>query len=460
MTTDLDNTPEQIMRKVLADCADCDTCRFLMEEGCLFFPELYRLFDREKEEGTPVSDAEMYELAQLCTLCDLCPCPNVREDIIKAKTAFVHRDGLPVRQRFLADVQRFGQITSQMPALIKRSLELPGMKGMLKKAAGIHPSRQMTSLPRESFFRWADKKGLGGVYSGHEPKVAYFAGCTAGFLFPQVAKATVAVLEYNNIKVHVPLQQCCGMPTLVEGEKNSTLQRAGLNLESLLRTVDQGYDPVCSCPTCGYLMKVLLREGAVYSRAYQEAVGAEEDEIKIPKEGMQGFTRLNKALYGQLLQDDGYFSDLDPLDRIALSSQVQDIGQYLQRLSEQRRLNLPVGEVKARMVYFAPCHQREQKMGSPYTGLLSKVPGLHIQQVGGSLDCCGMGGSLGMKESFYQASIQLGQPLVNKIQAASPEAIVTDCLSCRIQFEHLLSYPVFHPLEILSQSYQMGRTQD
>ncbi|MDZ7761653.1 MAG: heterodisulfide reductase-related iron-sulfur binding cluster, partial [Desulfovermiculus sp.] len=437
MTTDLDNTPEQIMRKVLTGCADCDTCRFLMDESCLFFPELYRLFDREMEEERLVSDAELYELAQLCTLCDLCPCPNVRADIMKAKTEFVHRDGLPLRQRLLADVQKFGKMTSNMPALIKRSLELPGMKGMLKKAAGIHPSRRMTSLPRESFFRWADKKGLGEADPGHEPKVAYFAGCTAGFLFPQVAKAAVAVLEHNNIKVHVPPQQCCGMPTLLEGEKNSTLQRAGLNLESLLGKIDEGYDLVCSCPTCGYLMKSLLREGAVYSRAYQEAVGAGKDEIKVPKERESGFARLSKAMYGQLLKDDGYFSGLDPLGRIALSSQVQDIGQYLLGLSEQGVLNLPSGEVKTRMVYFAPCHQREQKMGSPYAGLLSKVPGLTIEQVGGSLDCCGMGGSLGMKESFYQASIKLGQPLLNKIQAAAPEAIVTDCLSCRIQFEHL-----------------------
>lgn len=454
MASDLDKTPEQVMREVLAGCADCDTCRFLMDESCLFFPQLYRLFDREAESGQPVSVSELRDLSLLCTLCDLCPCPNIRAEIIKAKTEFVRRDGLSLRLRLLADVQKFGQLTSRMPRLVNSGLALPGIEGLFKKAASIHPSRQVPRLPRESFFRWAGRKGLDQPVDAFETKVAYFAGCTAGYLFPQVAEAAVTALENNAVGVYVPPQQCCGMPTMLEGEEHKTLQRAKFNMKSLLSKAEEGYEPVCSCPTCGYMLKSLLSEGAVYSRAYQEAVGAGADEIKVPQKGKPGFTRLNKAMYAQLLRDDGYFSGLDPLDRIALSSQVQDIGQYLHKLHEQGRLKLPAGEVKARMVYFAPCHQREQKMGSPYFGLLSKIPGLRIVEVGGGLDCCGMGGSLGMKETFYQASLQLGRSLMSKIQAATPEAILTDCLSCRIQFEHLLPYPVLHPLEILSQSYQ------
>jgi glycerol-3-phosphate dehydrogenase subunit C len=41
-----------------------------------------------------------------------------------------------------------------------------------------------------------------------------------------------------------------------------------------------------------------------------------------------------------------------------------------------------------------------------------------------------------------------------KIQEKSPQAIITDCMSCRLQFNHALPYPVFHPLEILARAYQ------
>ena len=67
------------------------------------------------------------------------------------------------------------------------------------------------------------------------------------------------------------------------------------------------------------------------------------------------------------------------------------------------------------MVYFAPCHQREQGIGSPYEKLLALIPGLNIEPVGGAMDCCGMGGSLGLKKGFHEASVNLGKPLMKKM---------------------------------------------
>jgi len=45
---------------------------------------------------------------------------------------------------------------------------------------------------------------------------------------------------------------------------------------------------------------------------------------------------------------------------------------------------------------------------------------------------------------------------LEKIKKADPEAVITDCLSCRLQFTHALPYPVFHPLELISQSYDIA----
>lgn len=44
-------TPEQIAQSIITACADCDTCRFLMDSNCLMFPELYCLYDKEVETG-------------------------------------------------------------------------------------------------------------------------------------------------------------------------------------------------------------------------------------------------------------------------------------------------------------------------------------------------------------------------------------------------------------------------
>lgn len=447
--------PEKTIRSILDACADCDTCRFLMDESCLFFPELYRLYDKEKEAGSPVKDVELQKLAELCTLCGLCPCPNIRADVIRGKTERVRKEGMPLGIRLLADVQRFGRWGSLAPKIFNLTFSFTPINRMIKKILGIHPQRSLPKIAHENFFTWAHKRGLDRE-PGQLPKVAYFAGCTAGYLFPEVARATVAVLAHNGVSVYVPPQQCCGMPTLLEGDEHTTFKRVRSNLETLIETVRTGYELVCSCPTCGYLMKILLKERACFSQAYQKSVNAGADEIIVPghTSGDEDFVCLKKSMYEKLLKDDGYFSGLDPLDRIALSEKIMDMGEYLDRLHREKLLNTRFGKLDGRMVYYAPCHQREQGIGSPYEKLLALIPGLTIKPVGGALDCCGMGGSLGFKKVFHEASVNLGKPLMQKIQAADPTAVITDCLSCRLQFQQMLPFPVFHPLEIISSAYE------
>ncbi len=286
--------------------------------------------------------------------------------------------------------------------------------------------------------------------------MAYFVGCTAAYLFPEVARAAVNILERNGIAVYVPPQQCCGMPTLLEGAARITRSRVQANLQQLVSAADSGCDLVCSCPTCGFFMNVLLKEGAYYSKAYQESVNAGADEIRVPDAaaGRGGHSSLQRSIYRKILKDNPYFSDIDPLARIAVAEGLSDMGQYLQRLHREGRLDANLGRIERRVVYFAPCHQRKQGAGSSYEDLLGLVPGLDVRRVGGAMDCCGMGGSLGFKKEFHEASIRIGRPLAAKIEAASPEAIITECLNCRLQFRYLLpSVPVIHPLEILETAY-------
>ena len=445
--------PQKTLRSVLDACADCDTCRFLMDESCLMFPELYRLYDREKERGHPVAGNELQQLSERCTLCGLCPCPNIRADVIRGKTARVGNEGMPLRIRLLADVQRVARWGGLAPRLVSRALSFEPVRRLSKKIAGIHPDRALPRLADESFFSWARRKGLDRL-PDRRPAAAYFAGCTAGYFFPQVARAAVGVLARNGLAVYVLPQQCCGMPTLLEGDERTTLERARFNLKAMLAALREGLDVVCSCPTCGYLLKVLLKEGAVYSPLYQRSVDAADGEIKVPDAdaGGDGFIRLKKSIYAGLLADDGYFSEIDPLQRISLAERVMDLGELLMRRYRDRRLQTVFAKHNARMAYYAPCHQREQGIGSPYPELMALIPGLKIIPVGGAMDCCGMGGSLGFKESFHDTSVNLAGPLMKKIRDAAPEAVVTDCLSCRLQFQHLLPYPVHHPIEVLSRA--------
>jgi glycerol-3-phosphate dehydrogenase subunit C len=150
--------PEKNARKVVDECADRDICRFLMDADCLFFPELYRLYDKEVETGEEITSTELRKLVDLCNFCALCPCPPVRANIIEAKTRFIDRDGLKFGVRTLKDVERVAKLFGAFPRLTNMLLRGKATGDLIKKAAGIHPARQIPTFPGESFPQWAKKR--------------------------------------------------------------------------------------------------------------------------------------------------------------------------------------------------------------------------------------------------------------------------------------------------------------
>ncbi len=262
---------------------------------------------------------------------------------------------------------------------------------LLHKITRIHPERQIPSFPERSFFDWAATKGLTDRKEGSR-NVAYFAGCTAGYLFPQVGQAVVEVLEHNGVTVYVPPQQCCGMPHLVEGDRKATLERVRTNMD--LSGIGSGRRRAHL-----FLPQLrLFHEGAPSGKGLlygedQKSVNASDDEIKVPDpgRGSEKHKVLKKSMYKDILKDDSYFSIIDSMARIGLAEHLSDAGEYLARLHSEGRFDTRFNAIPSRMVYFAPCHQRELKIGNPYPELLALIPGLAIESLE-RMDCCGMGG--------------------------------------------------------------------
>ena len=457
------------MRRVVDDCTDCDCCRYIMDTNCFFFPKVYELWDREQETGEQITTRELRNLSDLCNYCALCPCPNIRDDIITAKTLFIDRDGLEPYIRTLEDVERLGKLCDAVPRLSNFLLQNRQTGRILKKITGISPKRKLPVFPRENFPLQARRQKL------HEKspekgsrKIAYFAGCTARRLFPEVATAVIDVLKQNNVAVYYPEQNCCGMPSMLEGDRKLTLAFAGHTVSHLAEAVADGYDVVCSCPTCGYMLKTILRECAYYSKEYQKIVGGDDRHMKIPEAppsekvkhapGTHAeeapFRILDKSIYGRILKDDGYFSGIDPLKRISVAEHTYDLGEYLLALHRSGGLDTRLGPVPGRAVYYPPCHQREQGIGTPYLDLLALVPGMEIESFQSTFYCCGMAGIMGFKRDFHNASLQMGSRLMAKINRMAPDHLVTECLSCRLQFNQMIAHPVRHPIEILGRSYK------
>jgi glycerol-3-phosphate dehydrogenase subunit C len=465
--------PAKLARRVVDLCADCETCRDLMEDtSCLFFPRLFQLHDREMNEHREITSGELKELIGLCNMCGLCACPDVRAGIMEAKGAFVARDGLRPGLRLLEDVERVGKIGDTCPRLANLLLRREPTAGLSRRLLGIHPERSLPQFPPEPFATWARRRGLQEKPRGTGRKVAYFAGCTAQYIFPDVARAAVEVLERNGIQVYLPAQKCCGMPSMLEGDRPFTFALAEFNLLQLEAVAQDGFDIVCTCPTCGYMLKKVLCDGAFFSDEYQAAfrkvLGEAGGEPGKARECMarECFGAVGNATppsarckppegftHGLSLHDDGYFRSLSGLRRIAVASRTYDLGEYLVNLDQRGEFDRTLGRVSERMAYFAPCHLKEQDIGQPWSDLLRLVPGGSLEKVGGPFDCCGMGGIMGLKREFHETSLEMGRRLMEAISASSPGRVVTDCLSCRLQFQQALPFPVLHPVEVLKEAY-------
>jgi glycerol-3-phosphate dehydrogenase subunit C len=408
--------PEDIAREAIDWCVGCDFCGYIMEAPCPVFPELKRLYDKVGGKVENLTSAELRHFVDLCNECGICPCNIIRSGLRNAKKAFIRRDGLNLATRLLERVELVGRISASFPAFSNSLARAPLTSKIIKRTLGLSPNRKIPVVPKENFMKWMARNGRHFTLEGARHKVAYFVGCGGRYLFPDVPKAAVKVLTHNNIEVLIPEQRCCGAPPFLEGDRNFTLSLVAENVKHLYEVVEGGFDIVCSCPTCGYMLK-------------------------------------------EVLKDQEYFISMDRDKRIQIASKTYDLGEYLARLQKKGELKTDFVPVHADTVYYPPCHLRSQRIGEPYATVLAGVQELKIRKIEGDAYCCGLAGIVGLKRDFYQAGVEMGKGLMQHVQGLNPEKILTDCFGCQLQFKQLLSYPVSHPVEVLAQAYGDGQKQ-
>jgi iron-sulfur cluster protein len=80
-------------------------------------------------------------------------------------------------------------------------------------------------------------------------KVALFGGCANDFLYPELGIDLIKVMNKLGVEVSYPLEQnCCGVPALYSGDKETAVALAEQNIAAMLAE-----DPdfvITTCPTC------------------------------------------------------------------------------------------------------------------------------------------------------------------------------------------------------------------
>lgn len=82
-----------------------------------------------------------------------------------------------------------------------------------------------------------------------QKRVALFGGCANDFLYPELGTDLVEVMNHLNIQVDYPLEQnCCGVPALYSGDKETAVDLAKQNIEAMLKGNPDAV--LTTCPTC------------------------------------------------------------------------------------------------------------------------------------------------------------------------------------------------------------------
>jgi glycerol-3-phosphate dehydrogenase subunit C len=264
---------------------------------------------------------------------------------------------------------------------------------------GLKAERELPRFTTETFGRWLK----GRPATAQKERVAYYAGCTANYVEPEIGRATVGMLERAGLSVVYPEQVCCGLPQMSNGRLEAARRNAHRNIRSLLGAE---CDVVTACTSCALALK----------REYEHALGVD------------GAAELAERTY--------------------------DVMEYAGRLLAAGRLVRPTRGQDRKVLYHAPCHlkARGDELVEGRVELMASLPGVEARQV--DRGCCGMAGTFGSKRDGYSLSMTIGGPLFEEVRQASGCVVATDCPTCAMQLKQGTGVRPVHPVVLLEQAYE------
>lgn len=363
---------------------------------------------RFREPGQPRSPDHSVDYCSGCRVCnEVCPTGvRIAEMNGRARAQIVAERGISLRNRLLGRNELLGQLGSIAPEVANFALHNPLSRLLAEKIMGV--ARQ-APLPRWStkgtLRHWVRRTARRRLKS--EKKVVYFHGCATMHYEPFVGQAAIAVLEHQGYEVIVPLQNCCGLPLLSNGEFKTAAAYHQNNVARLAGFARAGFPIVGTSTSCTLTLK--------------------EEAPELLDLADEGTTQLKLATW--------------------------DIFEWLRELHQRSELRTDFQPLNLVLPYHAPCQQRAHRIGAPALEILGLIPGLNLRE--SHARCCGIAGTYGYKVEKYQIAMDVGEELFRFVRQQGEDLRFTACDSetCRWQLEHGTGIPSRHPIEILAAAY-------
>ena len=391
------------------DCLKCNIC----VEVCPMM-EANPLYPGPKQAGPDelryrIKDSAFFDNAlKYCLNCKRCEvaCPSgvkVGDIVARAKIKYGHSQH-KMRDLMLSSTDLVGGMATTFAPIVNLALSLDITKSVLDSTFGVSAHASMPKYASKRFEQWFKK--VKAHQEGYSRFVEYFHGCYVNYTYPQLGQEFVTLMNACGYGVHIlEKQKCCGVALIANGFASQATSAAKANLASIRKASQPVLTTSSSC------------------------------------------TLTIKEEYSTILDQDT--SDIQSKVQMAVKWLYDRIDRGEVRLAFRK-------DFKMKAAYHTPCHL--QKLGNQIysIALLKMIPGLDLKVL--EQKCCGISGTFGFKKENYAISQKIGSQLYERIYAANPEVVITDCETCKWQIEGACEIPVFNPISILFQALDIEQT--
>jgi FAD/FMN-containing dehydrogenase/Fe-S oxidoreductase len=364
-----------------------------------------------------LKSAELDAALSNCLSCKGCTpeCPsNVNLALLKAELMYARyqRDGLPLRERILSNVDLLGRIGCAIPLLANLILDFKPLRAVMEKTIRVSARHSLPHYTSERFDRWFEKHCRASVPDAtafhrnalqKRGKVILWDDTFVRYHEPHIGIAAVKVLETLGFEVALAKnRRCCGRPAFSQGNLDAAAAVGKHNVD-LLSSLHYSTAPILFLePSCW----------SMFVEDYRE--------LKIDNA---------ETVAKRCFLFEKFVDDLLRLEPDAL------------------RFN----ERPATIAIHPHCHAKSILNPSFMAALAEHLPGRKATVL--DTACCGMAGAFGALAEKYDLSVQVAQRLLDAIdnQPAGTE-IIASGTSCRHQIVDLTNARPKHMTELLAEA--------